>query len=403
MQDKIKFALIGLAAAIIIMLFLLLQSGQYAGKLKTEKSNLEETNNSLNSQLSRLQKENNQIKEEFIAARRIFEQVEAEKATAETTFKSLVEERDRLRSDLEQLRAKLTAAQAAPAEKSEVKKGFEESVSPSADAYWAGVLKKKAELELTIEGLSRELKSAKLENEQLKRDKTQLGLDLQAYDSDQKDAHRVFEYNKKLADNLTTDLAREKTDKFQMAEILKSLKNENNSLKQQLKILFERKTKLEEQFSALQDKNSQLENSMVKMESFVREKILQADSLRSDLGIMSAAQGPGEVASGAGSTELSSRKRNAIELAPIVVRPQEEDDPQEQEEKAASVVAINQENNFVIVDAGLGSGVKKGDTFQVFRNDDPVAVLEVIQVREKISACDIKSENTPIAVGDTIR
>ena len=403
MQDKMKFWVIGLAAAIIIMLFLLLQSGRYAGKLKTEKFDLEETSNSLNAQLSNLKKENNQIKEEFAVARKTLEQMESGNAEAEANFKSLVEERDRLKNDLEQLRAKLIAPQAGATEKGEVKKGFEESGSPTADAYWAAVLKKKAELELTLENAVRELKKAKLENEQLKGDKDRLGMDLQAYGAEQKDAYRLFEYNKKLADNLTTDLAREKTDKFQIAETLKSLKNENKSLKQQLRILYDRKTKLEERSSELQDKNAILENNMAKMESFVRQKILQVDSLRSDLGIMSTAQGLGETPSGGSPEDLSSRKRNAIELAPIVVRPQEDDGSQEQEEKAASVIAVNQDSNFVIVDAGLTSGVKNGDTFQVFRNDDPVAILEVIQARENISACDIKSENTPIAVGDTIR
>jgi chromosome segregation ATPase len=402
MQDKMKFVLIGLAAAIIIMLFLLLQSGQYVGKLKTERDVLKETNNSLNTQLANLNKENNQIKEEFNTVKKSLETLNLEKTDAEKSFKSLTEERDKLKSALGQLNAQLNAGQAGG---QEVRPRTEEAVSPTADAYWAGILKKKAELELKLDNLRQDLKAAKLENEQLKRDKDRLGIDMQSYETEQKDAAREFEYNRKLADNLTAELTREKTDKFQMADTLKALKNENRFLKQQLKIIYDRKTKLEEKFSVLQDKNAALESNMAKMESFVREKILQVDSLKGDLGIMSSTQVQGKAAPRENTENISTGKSGSIELAPIVVRPQEESYPKTpgQAGKETSVIAVNRDNNFVIIGIGSNSGVKVGDTFQIFRKEDPVAIVKVIQARENISACDINSENTPIAVGDTVR
>ncbi len=399
MQDKMKFVLIGLAAVIIIMLFLLLQSGQFVGKLKTERDTLKEASNSLNAQLSNLNKENKQIKEEFNTAKKSLEKVGIEKSEIEKTFESLTEERDRLKSGLKQLNAQLATVRTNATVAGEPR----EAASPTADAYWAGILKKKAELELKLENLRGELKAAKLENEQLKREKDKLGLDMQSYETDQKDANREFEYNKKLVDNLTTELTREKTDKFQVMETMKALKNENRFLKQQLKITYDRKTKLEEKFSELQDKNAVLESNMVKMESFVREKILQVDSLKNDLGIMLPAQGEGRSFSRERPEDSFVKKKGAIELAPIVVRPQEENHPKEQAGKTASVIAVNRDNNFAIVGIGSSSGVKIGDTFQIFRASDPIAIVEVIQARENISACDIKNENIPIAVGDTVR
>jgi predicted nuclease with TOPRIM domain len=403
MQDKIKFALIGLGAAIIIMLFLLLQSGQYVSRLKADKENLSQSNNSLNAQLASLNKENKQIKEEFNNAKKTLERLDKEKNDAEKAFKALVDENNRLKSGVAQLNSKLATVQVKAPAPAASAKAAEESISPAADAYWAGVLKKKAELELRLDGVRQELKTVRIDNEQLRREKDKLSLDLQTYESEQKDAIREFEYNKKLADNLTAELAREKNDKFQIAENLKSLRTENRFLKQQLKIIYDRKTRLEDKFSALQDKNAALESNMAKMESFVREKILQVDSLKNDLGIASTSQGEGGFPSGDKKTDLPSGKKESIELAPIVVNPQEENSPDNQKKKVFSVVAINKDNNFVVVNIGSDSGVKNGDTIQVFRNDDPVAILEVIQARENISACDIKSENTPIAVGDTVR
>ena len=64
---------------------------------------------------------------------------------------------------------------------------------------------------------------------------------------------------------------------------------------------------------------------------------------------------------------------------------------------------IHRENNFVIIDLGQERGVKAGDTFKVYREEKPIADIEVIQVRQEIAACDIKKETTPIKVGDIVR
>jgi predicted nuclease with TOPRIM domain len=393
MQDKMKFVLITLGAIIIIMLFFLLQFGQNVAKLRTEKEELKESANALNVKLSGLNTENKRIKEEFDTAKQALQKMEAEKAEAEARFKSLVEERDKLKQGVEELNVKLAASQPSLNKPGEVsRKETEPAASPTADAYWAGILKKKAELELKLETLRGDLKNAKLENEQLRREKDKLELDIQTYETDQKDSSRESEYNKKLADNLTTELTREKTDKFQLSEAVKSLRNENKLLKAQLKTIFDRKTKLENKFSELQDKNSELERSMIKMEAFVREKILQVDSLRTDLGIMPSQD---QRVSPAG-------KKSSIDLPTIVIKPGEDDlsaKPQ-QATKPVSVIAVERDNNFAILNAGSSSGVKAGDTFQVLRKGEPVGSVEVIQVRENISACDIKNEFTPIAIGD---
>ncbi len=397
MQDKMKFVFIGLAAVIVIMLFLLLQFGQSVTKLKTEKDTLNESNSSFKAQVNNLEKENKQIKEEFITSKQSLEKVELEKVEAERAFNSLAEEKAKLEARIEELTNKLKDSPGSAPALVGGNLGMEEPPSPTADVYWAGILKKKAELELKLENLRNEMNSAKLENEQLRREKDKLAMDIKTFEADQKDVKREYIYNKKLADNLTSELSREKGDKFQTVEALKSLKSENRFLKQQLKIIFDRKTKLEEKFVELQGKNSLLENNMSKMEAFVREKIIQVESLRDDLGIMPTKNDSSQENS-------ATKEKGFIELAPIVVRPQEETSLKTQDNnKTISVIAVNKDSNFVIVNSGSSSGVKVGDTFQLFRNDDPVAIVEVIQARENNSACDIKNENTPVAVGDIAR
>ena len=403
MQDKVKFVFVGLGAVIVIMFFFLLQSGQKAGKLKIERDDLKEAGNVLTAQLSSLTKENKQIKEEFNITKKSLEKVTAEKNETEISFKSLVEERDKLKAGVEQLNAKLVSFESNATKAGEGQKEFEAASSPTGDAYWAKILKKKVELELKLETLRGEMKTAKLENEQLKRERDELELDVQTYETENKDSDREYEYNKKLADNLTTELTREKTDKFQLADAVKSLKNENKFLKSQLKMINDRKTKLENKFAELQNKNTLLESSLVKMESFVREKILQVDSLRNDLGIMLPEENQVKTF-GQNSEVFSTGKKSSIDLAPIVVKPGEEDFlDAPQSGKTVSVIAINKDNNFAIINIGSGSGVKVGDTFQIFRKGEPVGIVEVIQSRDNISACDIKKESVPIAVGDTAK
>jgi len=408
MWDKMKFVFIGLGAGIIILILLFLQAGQDLVKVKTERDNLKESSSNFNAQLSNLNKENEQIKREFNNAKSAFERVEAEKSEAADFLKSVIKERDNLKINVGQLNVELAEARRNVSQVVEVKKKVEEKVEPVSDAYWGSILKKKAELELGLEKLREELQTAKSENGQLKREKDKLNLDLQSYELEQKDSVREFEYNEKLIDNLTTELAREKTDKFRTQEILQVLKKENKVLKQQLKTINERRMKLEEKFSELREKNAALESSMAKLEVFVKEKIVQVNSLKNDLGarVDSLKDDIGAMLpiQDSGTQEDSSvNKKGAIELAPIVVRPQEEDNLKTKRTKTGSVIALNKDNNFLILNIGSGSGVKVGDTFQIFRKDKRVALVKVIQVRESISACDIKNQNTPLIIGDSAK
>ncbi|HRZ40332.1 MAG TPA: hypothetical protein P5246_04910, partial [Candidatus Omnitrophota bacterium] len=100
---------------------------------------------------------------------------------------------------------------------------------------------------------------------------------------------------------------------------------------------------------------------------------------------------------------------SGVELAPIVVSSAE--NPQNFEKAKnpnapgidGNIVSVNKENNFVIIDIGENSGIKAGDTLNVYREAEYIAGLEVIQVRKDIAAADIISRVTDIQVGDAVR
>ena len=57
----------------------------------------------------------------------------------------------------------------------------------------------------------------------------------------------------------------------------------------------------------------------------------------------------------------------------------------------------------MIIDLGQDAGIKMGDTFKVYKQGKAIGTIEVVQVRQTISACDIKEEITAIEAGDTVR
>ena len=107
-------------------------------------------------------------------------------------------------------------------------------------------------------------------------------------------------------------------------------------------------------------------------------------------------------------------KDESVVLPPITVRPQQpgvsaskprtEVRPADNAEVfRGKIVALNRDNNFVVIDLGEDAGVNVGDVFQVYRDNILIAKLETIQVRQNIAACDIRDELSLVRVGDKIR
>jgi hypothetical protein len=125
----------------------------------------------------------------------------------------------------------------------------------------------------------------------------------------------------------------------------------------------------------------------------LREKFSQVDSAKKGLETGAKSQASGAPA----------EFKESVDLSPIVVRPGSEVPETTKPSVLGKVLAVNKENNFVIVDIGEDAGIKVGDTFAVYRNDDQVATVEVIRASKTVSACDIKRQSTPLKIGDIIK
>ncbi len=398
LEEKIKFIIIGLGATLVITIFMFLLTAGAKKAIERERNELKNTNEVLTQKIEESLKERKQLQEKINALNSDLDRISQEKEELQKRkeeiqklYEAIVKERDELK---EKLKTPGVTAQ-----------GEGEAVATKEEAYWAGVLKSKTDLSLQTENLRTELKTLQMDNEQLRSD-------LDNLTKEKKELEQQFSYNQKSFDNMSSQLVNmssqlviEKNAKFQLQDELKPIKNENAILRRQLKSLSTHRIKLENQLRQLQVEKSELERRLNEIELFLQDRV----SRTKDIELKEKLDTVHE--------ETIQPQKESIELPPIIVRPQtaplvvtpaQTEGPITQEKGTqvyvgGSVLEVNKENNFVVIDLGQNTGIKIGDTFRVYREGKAIATIEVIQVRESVSACDIREEIASIEVGDTIR
>lgn len=96
----------------------------------------------------------------------------------------------------------------------------------------------------------------------------------------------------------------------------------------------------------------------------------------------------------------TARVSTDVELPPIIIRP--DTDRTKPEQITGKIIEVNETERFAIVDVGRADGTSVGMHFEVFRDGKSIALLEVIEQRDKFSACDIKNESSSLTEGDII-
>lgn len=386
MENRVKFIIIGLIGILAISLFIAFQNYATKETLLKEKDRLSKENESLVAKVERAMRELRVSQEKVGSVNKELDRVSQEKERIERQYELIKKREGEL---MERLKSQPAAALVKPTL---------ESLPPTQDAYWAGILKAKTDLEFQLGNLRSELKNMQIRNEQLQREKSSLGLDINNLGRDNEDLKRQLEYNQKLMDSITQELVREKNDKIKIQETFKAIKNENVVLTRQLKSLNSRKVELEEKLQKLQDDKDALDRRITEIETTFSNKISKIKELKEQLDVIYSIGRQTE------QPEEKSEQKGSVELPPIVVRPQTETaSGVTATSLTGKILAVNRDNNFVIIDLGENSGIKVGDTFRVYRQDESIATIETIQIRKSIAACDIKKETKPIATGDTVR
>lgn len=389
MEQKTKFIIFGLVGIIIIVGVFLAQALSSKQMIQRERDDAKKENVSLGAKLEKLEKSLRDYENKISALSKEIEAVTRQKLDAEKRLEVANRDKDAL---IERLKSR----------QFEVAAITQEAAKPAApvdtDAYWAGILKAKTDLELQLGSLRSELKSAQINNEQLQRQKNALELDINNLKNDSEDFRRQLVYSQKLMDGISQELVREKNDKRQIDTGSKSLRSENKALLRQVKILTERKSDLEKKLEELRGEKEEVSRKFSDMQAMLTRKASEAADLNEKIdSIKEGAQGS--------SQENSAPAEETVELPPIIVRPAQGEASLRKKpaEGAGKIIAVNKEANFVVIDLGQDSGIEVGDALSVSRNAEPIANLEVIQTRRNIAACDIKKETSPVRIGDIVR
>jgi|GEM_PF-991741 len=419
MTDRKVIVIVGLIVIIAVIGVFAFGKVTQVSMLQRDKTGLEEEKKTLGDKLESMIKENRVFKEKITTFDERLEKLGADKNEMQKRFEGAVKEKEELKNEIKRLNKDLSAEKGRSeiiksAPRSSQEASEEGPSGAGTDAYWAGILKNKAELELEVENLRSDLDALKETNAKLIQAKNDLSLEIKSQSRGTRDSERQLMYNNKVIDSLTQELFREKSDKLIIQADLNSLEADNALLKEQLKNLDSRKSELEKKFTELQAKNKVMENNLTRMEVFIRQKVMQMDNLKAELGslqqpkIVSMVSADPARPSASAQKEAAEPRKEAVQLQPIVVRPQDpakgKAAPVVVQSNKVEVLAINAENNFVIINAGESSGIKVGDRFRVYnKNKETVSDIEVIQSRKNIAACDIKTQNYSIEVGDEVK
>lgn len=385
MEQKTKIIIIILAVVSVVCFFLFIQSNSQQQTLGRENVDLKSENTTLLNKVSQLENDlrANQNKINVLKDER--DKGLEGLSDLQKKYELAVRSRDEL---MDKLRKQSQRSQEAAVSHPQIIQAPENN-----DAYWGSILKAKTDLEMQLSGIRTDLRSLQIANESLQREKSALEMDVKSLRNEKKDLLRQLDYNQKLLDSISQEVVREKNDKTGIQDTLKTLKYDNEVLSRQLKSLNNRKSVLDQKVQSLSEGKATVEKRLNEMDTMLTDRISQIDSLKNELDSIKSDK----------PIEAVVKKRESVELPAIVVKSSPSAQKLDSAAFSGKILAVNTDNNFVVIDLGSVAGAKAGDTYNVYRAGKLIGSISVIQTRDSISACDIKRMSTPLKIGDNIK
>lgn len=277
----------------------------------------------------------------------------------------------------------------------EMKRGAVDGGKANED-YWAGIVRAKAALQMELDQVKKDLVAAQMKVQDFQKTNSDMEIEIGRLKNEKDEIVRKIKYGEDLADNLSVELARARNDQKAIQMRADQVSQEDQALRTEIKNLTTTKVALEKTISRLTEEKQMTEKKLVETESIIQSRIDEIWKMKKDID---------------GRISLPGTKGSAdVQLPPIVVnsnvgRPAgvPVTVARATVSKAGSVVSVNVDNNFVITNLGERSGVKLGDQFKVYRGGSQIGIVEVIQVRQDISAADIKQKTAAFKPGDTVK
>ena len=392
-MDKNKIPIIILAILFIASCFIAFNFYNQSSKLSQEKQKLTTENESLNesvqqyrTEIGDLRSEREKLSSDYRRMQEALDKIDKERRQLSEKYKQASSNQELLIEEIKNLKRSGPTT----VERASVSSSTSMAVTTS-DEYWQDLVQKKAELELQLQDLQGQSRDHALKVAELESKNQELQSQIDSITRTKEELERKVNFNVRTIQIITKDLVREKEDRRATMEGLDKLKNENVSLTRELRVTKKIKEDMESSLIKTQDAKQILERKIGDMGSVLKEKAIEMSDLQRQL-----------TATISSAEQILPKESRAVELPPIVVKSQDKPSiPSTLLE--AKVLAVNDRENFVIVDVGSSSGIKPGDKFTVIRDARPVGTLDVVETRLDIAACDIRQAQDRIREGDIVR
>jgi chromosome segregation ATPase len=390
-----KFIIIGLLILLSVSVFFLLQLFQERQSLQQNyneiKDKLNTQTTTWSSQLASLKDEKEKLQSKIPQLEKDLNSLKAERENVQAKYETLVKEKDELVERLKSLAA---------TKKEEPQQVSEKPQQPTgaSDEYWAQLLKDKADLELKLSDLKDVVGDLQIRLDTVSKDKSDLSLQLSKFEQDNKELSRRADYNERLASNLSTDLMREQKDKKEILDQITFIKQENLSLRSKVKDLDRTNLSLKTKMQSIESERQILDQKVEQINASLDEKINEVAKVSREIRALPSGE------SVKASTE-SEKEAKEVELPPIVVKGQNNEPVNDLKIISGKIIAINEANNFVVINLGENHAVTLGRKFDIYRNNVSIGRVEVIQARKNISAADIIRFDAKhrMKIGDIVR
>jgi chromosome segregation ATPase len=216
----------------------------------------------------------------------------------------------------------------------------------------------------------------------------ELSMKVDELEKEKKRLEQEIAFKRRTIDIMSRDLVKERETRKDMFKELDKLRSDNVELKRELLMVNKEKARLQNELKEILEKKENLEAKISGIENVLKEKSLAFEELQEQL-VQAVKEGKKAVP----------KEPASVQLPPIVVKPQVQ-----AKEVKGEIIAVNKEENFVIIDKGEVDGIRPGAQLKVKRQDKIIGTIEVIETRREISAADIKEVVSGFAIqeGDIV-
>ena len=375
----------------IILVVIALGIGLIAFSFYSQKQELAAQNEQLTNTNAQLDQQNTSLENRYNAAAREKNEMQRKLSLVQEELSRLEAERDSWKqkwADISRERDALVAKlETSPSAKVVV--SAPRSAGGMSEENWADFIAKKAALEAKLESLNSTLMDAKAKLAELDKNNKELSIKIDQLSKDRERLEEEIKFKERTLRVMSMDLVSERGERAAAVTESKKLRAENVGLKREIILANKEKMRLQTNLKDTMEKKRFLENRMSEAENYLKEKSLAFEELQDELSQTIS-----------GGRRITSSESASVELPPIVVKPT----APSLRGLRGEVIAVNQEERFIVLDMGESSGVRPGFLLKVMRGNREIATVEVIETRREISAADVKEVISGYVIheGDTV-